>query len=46
MTARFARRLDAMKASEIRELLKITQRPSSSGTMPSSSAGTSTKRGR
>ena len=27
MTARFARRLDVMKASEIRELLKITQRP-------------------
>lgn len=27
MTARFARRLDGMKASEIRELLKITQRP-------------------
>ena len=27
MTARFAHRLDAMKASEIRELLKITQRP-------------------
>ena len=27
MTASFARRLDGMKASEIRELLKITQRP-------------------
>ncbi len=27
MTVRFARRLDVMKASEIRELLKITQRP-------------------
>jgi DNA-binding transcriptional MocR family regulator len=27
MSARFARRLDGMKASEIRELLKITQRP-------------------
>ena len=27
MTARFACRLDGMKASEIRELLKITQRP-------------------
>jgi len=27
MTARFAHRLDGMKASEIRELLKITQRP-------------------
>ncbi len=27
MTTRFARRLDGMKASEIRELLKITQRP-------------------
>jgi 2-aminoadipate transaminase len=27
MTARFARRLEVMKASEIRELLKITQRP-------------------
>jgi 2-aminoadipate transaminase len=27
LTARFARRLDGMKASEIRELLKITQRP-------------------
>ena len=27
MTARFARRLEGMKASEIRELLKITQRP-------------------
>jgi 2-aminoadipate transaminase len=27
VTARFARRLDGMKASEIRELLKITQRP-------------------
>jgi len=27
MTVRFARRLDAMKASEIRELLKVTQRP-------------------
>ncbi len=27
MTTRFARRLDVMKASEIRELLKITQRP-------------------
>jgi 2-aminoadipate transaminase len=27
MTARFARRLNVMKASEIRELLKITQRP-------------------
>jgi len=27
VTSRFARRLDGMKASEIRELLKITQRP-------------------
>jgi 2-aminoadipate transaminase len=27
MTARFARRLDGMRASEIRELLKITQQP-------------------
>ena len=27
MTTRFARRMDALKASEIREILKVTQRP-------------------
>ncbi len=27
MTTRFARRMEALKASEIREILKVTQRP-------------------